>query len=63
MALKGQIAHSENVRTRTEAGALDVAEYFHVMLWIGIHAIINKSLKEPCENSFAQSIPEQRLIN
>jgi hypothetical protein len=45
MALKGKIAyvaeplnfyrsHSENVRTRTEAGALGVAEYFCVMQWI-----------------------------
>jgi glycosyltransferase involved in cell wall biosynthesis len=45
MALKGKVAyiakplnfyrsHSENVRTRTETGALGVAEYFHVMLWI-----------------------------
>ena len=45
MALKGKVAyiaeplnfyrsHSENVRTRTETGALGVAEYFCVMLWI-----------------------------
>src|SRR4029077_4425412 len=45
MALKGKIAyvtqplnfyrsHRENVRTRTETGALGVAEYFCVMLWI-----------------------------
>jgi len=45
MALKGKIAyvaeplnfyrsHSENVRTRTVAGALGVAEYFCVMQWI-----------------------------
>ena len=45
MALKGKIAyvtqplnfyrsHRENVRTRTETGALGVAEYFWVMLWI-----------------------------
>jgi glycosyltransferase involved in cell wall biosynthesis len=45
MALEGKItytaeplnyyrSHRENVRTRTEADALGVAEYFHVMLWI-----------------------------
>jgi glycosyltransferase involved in cell wall biosynthesis len=45
MALEGKIAyvaeplnyfrtHHENVRTRAQAGALDVAEYFWVMLWV-----------------------------
>jgi glycosyltransferase involved in cell wall biosynthesis len=45
MALEGKIAyvadplnyyrsHRENVRTRTESGALGIAEYFYVMLWI-----------------------------
>jgi glycosyltransferase involved in cell wall biosynthesis len=44
MALEGKIAyvaeplnyfrtHPENVRSRSQVGALDVAEYFHVMLW------------------------------
>jgi hypothetical protein len=48
MAAKGKIAyiaeplnyyrsHRENVRTRTEADALGVAEYFHVMLWVVNH--------------------------
>jgi len=45
MALEGKIAylgeplnyyrtHEQNVRTRTKAGALGLAEYFHVMAWI-----------------------------
>ena len=45
MALEGKIAyfselanhfrfHQENVRTRTEPGALDVSEYLHVMKWV-----------------------------
>ena len=45
MALEGKIAyvaeplnyfrsHGENVRTRSQAGALDVTEYFYAMLWV-----------------------------
>ena len=45
MAMEGKIAylsepanyfryHQENVRTRTEPGALDVAEYLHAMRWV-----------------------------
>jgi glycosyltransferase involved in cell wall biosynthesis len=48
MAFKGKFAyaaeplnyfrtHSENVRTRNDAGMLNIAEYFYVMLWVLHH--------------------------
>jgi len=59
--------HGENVRTRTQASALDLAEYFYVMLWVVERAEAGKTpdahaaTAEAVERMPAEMEPRERI--
>jgi hypothetical protein len=69
MALEGKIAyiseplnyyrsHSENVRTRMEAGGLVIAEYISVMLWVVTQVAQTGTLPEEAKRVFVRPVTE-----